>query len=173
MSSDPSERPHAFSRLPWDPSLGRYVRKPHQPNVFEPLDTPFRLKRAIGFGRNAALGISALHLVSALLHLWRIWEPRYWHVPGSLLGRHPVPMTMISAAGGLAALYLAQRIRNRRSRVAGAIVVAWSLLLFPVATFLYGFAPFGPLAAVHGVIIVGAILGLRGLMANPDGTTAS
>lgn len=173
MSSEPSEGQHPFSKLPWDPSLGRLVRKPYHPQVFEALDTPFRLRRAIGFGRNAALGLSALHLVSALIHLRRIWNPRFWRLPDGILGNNPTLMTLISAGCGLFALYLAQQIQNRRSRWAGAVVVAWSVLLFPLATYAYGYAPIGPLAYAHGIIIVGAILGLRGLMAKRVEPTVS
>lgn len=163
MSKNDAEPTHAFSGSSWDPTAGRLVKAPYKPSIKEPLDTPYRIERALNAGRNAALGLAAIHILSAALHLARIWPE-----PSTLLGRHPIILTNANAVLAALALYLALLMRRKPTIWIGAAILGLALLAIVDRNVAYIYAlafprPVLNLALVF--IVIGGILGIRAVRA--------
>lgn len=163
MSKNDAEPTHAFSGSSWDPTAGRLVKAPYKPSINEPLDTPYRIERALKAGRNAALGLAAIYVLSAALHLARIWPE-----PSTLLGRHPIILANANAVLGALALYLAFLMRRRPSIWIGGAILGLALLAIidRYVVFINASALPTPLLNLALVfIVIGGILGIRGVRA--------
>lgn len=159
----------------YDPALGDYVRGeqaggfrvryarlrfPTPYLLTRPLDTPYRVRKALGGSRDAAAILCLCHVLFGVLSYFGVYPPK-----STLIGLQPMTLVMSNAAGAILALYLNQLLKRRTARWAIWILVGWSAIEFipPLTLWLYGHATW-PIFAL--IAFGSAVLGVRGLNAS-------
>lgn len=91
-------------------------------NPFQPLDTPFRVRRAFEAGQAAAFTLAGLNVLTAVLMRLRT---KPFHV---LLGSDPRKVWIVHLLFAAAAAILGWLIRRRQSGWACWVVFAWAVV---------------------------------------------
>jgi hypothetical protein len=159
----------------YDPALGSYMRgeraggfwvryaRTRFPTPYlltKPLDTPYRVRKALGSARTAAAIICFCHVLWGVLACFSVYPPK-----ATLIGERPLTLALSNAAGAIFALYLNVLLKRRAAPWAIWLLVGWSAIEFVpwLTIWLYGHGTW-PLFALGA--FGSAVLGVRGLNAS-------
>lgn len=141
-------------RLRWDLDKGRPVNRSYELDPFQNLDTPYRVRRAVGAGAFAALMLCVTNILSAMSTYFVGVRAE------TALGEDRATLVFVHLVVSLVALSVFTFQRRRGSRIVSIVLMLWSFTeLFP--SFTYGLYGHGTMRLLAGGGFLMSLVGVR------------